>query len=169
MENSEDHNMRRYRVSEIPNLQDITFTQTKRLARELCPEKTDGQIGEIVGMPKQTIQRLFSDPEYHPTMPNIPGLCRAIGNNLIIEWPVAQIGGYVVFPPSAKTKTAMQHYVAGITREFSDLLETEARAKMKGSPGGEKYTAEERLAILRDLNQLEEKIESAKLMLKGKK
>ncbi len=157
--------MRQYRVQEIPNLKDLTFTAAKKIARELCPHKTDQELAEETGIKRSTLASMLSRPDYHPALPNVPGICEALGNDILIAWPVAQRGGYVVFPPSAHSKTSLQHYIADITKEFSDLLEQDARAKMKDSPGGESYTAQERAAILRELNSLEERIESAKLIL----
>jgi hypothetical protein len=153
----------------MPNLKDLTCTQAKRLSRDLCPDKTDAQIGEILGIPKGTIQRFFTDPLYHPTLETIPDLCVAIGNDILIQWPAAQRGAHVIFPPSPdKINTSLQHYVADITKEFADVLEQDARSMSKDSPGGEKRTPEECKAILRELNQLSVKIEAAKLLLSKK-
>ena len=159
--------MRRYKVPEMPNLKDLTCTQAKRLARDLCPDKTDAQIGEIMGIPKGTIQRFFSDPLYHPTLETIPDLCVAIGNDILIEWPAAQRGAYVVFPPSSANPASLQHYVAEITREFSQLLEKDALARMKNSPGGVEYSTCERAAVLRELSDLGRKVEAARILLEN--
>lgn len=157
--------MRRFKIQEIPNLKDITFTQAKRLSRDLCPHMTDEKLSELTGIKRSTIQRIFTDPKYHPAMPNIPSLCESLGNHIMIQWPAAQIGGYVVFPPQCKTKTSLQCYIADITREFSDLLEIDARAKLNKSPGGRDYTAAECAEIIREMDHLGEKLEAAKLML----
>ncbi len=149
---------------EIPNLLDTTFVQIKRLSREACT-KTDAELAEETRIKRSTIAAALSNPKYHPSIPNVPSICQALGNNLILEWPVAQIGGYIVFPPASKTEARLQDYIAKITKEFSDVLEQDARATMKDSPGRRQYTAMERSALLRELNQLEEKIEAAKMLL----
>jgi len=159
--------MRRFQVREVPNLKELTFTAAKRLARESCI-KTGQDLAEETGIVRSTLESMLSRPDYHPAPPNTPGICDALGNDIIIAWQVAQIGGHVVFPPCSKTNASLQHYIADITKKFSDVLEQDARAQMKASPDGKRYSPEERTKILRELNQLEEKIEAAKLMLAGK-
>lgn len=159
--------MRHVKVPSALDLPNMTCTAAKIVARQSCPQKTDQELAEETSIPRSTLASMLSSPKYHPALPNVPIICEALGNDIIIEWQAAQRGGYVVFPPFSSTPVALQQYIADISRKFSDVLENDAKARLATSPGRERYTLAELNVILRELNQLGKKVAASSLMIEG--
>lgn len=48
--------------------------------------KTEEEIAAGMGWGAASASRFFSSGDYWPALPNIPRLCRVLGNNLVIQW-----------------------------------------------------------------------------------
>lgn len=156
--------MRRKRLvlKERPDLKEMTFQQVKELARALCG-KTNREISEELGLGVETIRRYFTDPGYHPTVPNIPDLCRSLGNTLLVEWQVVQVGGYLVMVEAEPDRAGMQCCISDVMRESADVLREHARALNDGE-----YSVEELKRMRKELQELVKEAQEAILLIDRK-
>lgn len=74
------------------DLKTMTAKQALYLAK-LQSGKTCEEIAEATGFPYQCIRQYFKENEtsYFPGLHRIPGLCKALGNDIIIKWILAQL------------------------------------------------------------------------------
>lgn len=153
--------MRRKRVCLTTSLKDMTFTQVKQLARDFCPQKTNADIAEEAGIGAETIRRYFTDPNYHPTAPNLPKLCGIIGNDLMIEWLVIQRGAHMTYisePDDAEI--SIQKKMAEVIRETGDVLNAHADAMGEGN-----YDYDSLSVMEKELHDCAKKVQEAILLI----
>lgn len=67
------------------DLTKLTLFEVFRLALRLSG-KSESDIAEAMGWPPANAHRIFADDSYWPTLPNIPRLCAALGNQVILDW-----------------------------------------------------------------------------------
>lgn len=67
-------------------LKDMTVTEALRVAKETSG-KTAKEIADALGMSRGVITRYLKDNDgYSPRMGMIPGLCRVLGNDILLQW-----------------------------------------------------------------------------------
>jgi len=141
--------MGRKRVeTNIPALTDIPFAKALKLAYSSQP-LTYEEIAERLGKGTETIRRYFTDPTYNPPTHLVPKLCKIVGNNILLEWQAAQVGGHVVFIEGIDNPSSMECKIATLTKEFADVLEEYGKAKADGN-----LDSEELGRIEKELNDL---------------
>lgn len=129
------------------NLAEMPFIKVCEIAYAMSG-KTYAQIAEEMGCGKETIHRYFTDPTYNPPSYKIPKLCQVLGNYLLIEWQCIQAGGHFILNEEIFCNNqTLETQVAELTKEFSDILREDGKARLDG-----KYNADE-------LNNLEKEIE----------
>lgn len=149
-------------LQERPDLKEMTFQQVKELARALCG-KTNRQISEEMGLGVETVRRYFTDPGYHPTVPNIPDLCRSLGNMLIIEWQAVQVGGHLVVVEAEPDRAGVERCISDVLRESSDVLREQARALEDGM-----YSIDELRRLRKELQELVKEAQEAVMLIDRK-
>lgn len=115
----------------VPNLDDISFNQALELAKALSGRSYE-ELSWETQIPKSTLQRMFTDNDYHPGAPNIPKICDALGNNLLIEWFVAQVDGHLIVNEVDLTTVSVGVLVSQSTKEQSDILSKYSQAMNDG-------------------------------------
>ena len=139
----------------VPNLKDIPFSGALDIAYASTP-LTHSEIAERSGKGLETIRRYFKDPTYNPPVPFVPELCEIIGNNILIEWQVAQRCGHVFFSnqtPSDPGKD-IRILIAELTKEFSDVLIEDTKAQLDNE-----YKDEELAVLDKEIEDLITKAE----------
>lgn len=151
--------MKRY-VNEIPNLKDMNFWQVKVMARNLC-QKTNQDLSNETGIPESTIQQIFSRHDYNPSPGNVPRLCQALGNYLMIEWQAQQVGAHMIIIKTAGLSISdIETHVSQIYKEMADLTRAHAEALKDG-----KYSLNEMSKTQRELIHLIKEAEELNLVL----
>ena len=73
------------------NLRHSTFNQALAYAKMLSG-LTNAEISEKSGISPANVAKYFKENEaYYPNPCNIPALCCALGNRIILEWQLAQV------------------------------------------------------------------------------
>ena len=73
------------------NLRQVTFKQALSHAKMLSG-KTNAEICEESGLSPANVAKYFKEHEaYYPNPCNIPALCCALGNTVLVDWQVAQV------------------------------------------------------------------------------
>lgn len=73
------------------NLRQVTFKQALAHAKMLSG-KTNAEICEVSGLSPANVAKYFKEHEaYYPNPCNIPTLCAALGNTVLVDWQVAQV------------------------------------------------------------------------------
>lgn len=136
-------------LKRLPRLKDIDFQQAKELAKAYSTASfKDLSVG--TGIPASTLQRMFTDPEYHPGASNIPMLCNALGNTVMVDWMAEKLDARLVFNAEAQiTEENIQQHVARVMKEFSEAMQDDAEARMDGI-----YTVEELETLEADFNDV---------------
>ena len=153
---------------QIPNLADLTFAQVLDLAYQVCKfsnGKVYEDLAEETGKGKETIYRYFTDPNYNPPTHFLPKLCKALGNNLIIEWLCIQCEG--IFVPTEDfilSNYSIEKEIAALTKEFSEVLKAHADASEDSI-----YTPEELSTIEKEIFDLQRKVEQIRNLIKRMK
>lgn len=76
---------------QLINLRHVTFKQALTHAK-LLSGKTNAEICEESGLSPANVPKYFKENEaYYPSPCNIPSLCRALGNTVLVDWLNAQI------------------------------------------------------------------------------
>ncbi|MGE4319646.1 MAG: phage regulatory CII family protein [Deferribacterales bacterium] len=157
-------------LKRLPNLKDVDFQQAKELAKAYSTASfKDLSVG--TGIPSSTLQRMFTDPDYHPGAGNIPMLCNALGNTVMVDWMAEKLDARLVFNSELKpTEENIQQHVARVMKEFSEAMADDAEARMDGI-----YTIAELEILEADFNNVinaayaaRERIRKRRLELKMK-
>lgn len=73
------------------NLRHITFKQAL-VAAKMHSGKTNAEICEASGLSPANVAKYFKEYEaYYPSPCNIPALCSALENSILVDWQVAQL------------------------------------------------------------------------------
>lgn len=73
------------------NLRHATFNQVLAYAKMLSG-LTNAEISEKSGISPANVAKYFKENEaYYPNPCNIPALCCALGNRIILDWQLAQV------------------------------------------------------------------------------
>lgn len=144
----------------IPNLKALSFTDVKRMARTLCT-KSNAQLENETGIPKETIQRFMDDPAYHPSAINIPLMCKALGNALMEEWIALQCGGHFIkVQTDSVDDSIIETELSDVMREMSHMMKAHAAGIKDGV-----YKVDELRATQKELLHIIKEAEEASLMI----
>lgn len=113
-----------------PNLEQLKGISLKA-AIKLClatTPKSEDEIGAEMGWTQAQQARFFTSKDYWPALPNLPRLCRAVGNHTLPLWVIANADTY------AEESTPMGavdlfHYMSGLFVQMGALAQ-EASAAM---------------------------------------
>lgn len=108
-------------VSGVHGLELMSFDTAKKLAYDHSP-RNYRQISDETKIPQSTLKRMLNDPEYNPSPVNIPDLCDAMGNTIMIEWLAAQAGCYLVRVESGQTVGSVASATSAVIREAADVM-----------------------------------------------
>nr|MCR5258673.1 helix-turn-helix transcriptional regulator [Desulfovibrio sp.] len=76
----------------MPDYRNMTAVDAVRHAKDLSG-MTAEEIATASGLGVASVTRYFRQGEdYGPSLKNIPALCRAMGNTILIDWLLAQTG-----------------------------------------------------------------------------
>lgn len=115
------------------NFKDMTFFEAKQLAK-LTSGKTNEEIAEEIGVGHEHVAKHFREPKYNISAALLPKLCRALGNDIQIEWQCIQAGGH--FSRVDRTKpeeTDLAIQISQVCRESADVLQTYSQAMLDKS------------------------------------
>ena len=136
-------------LKRLPRLKDIDFQQAKEFAKAMSTASFK-DLSVATAIPASTLQRMFTDPEYHPGAGNIPMLCNALGNTVMVDWMAEKLDARLVFNSEMNpTEENVQQHVARVMKEFSETLADDADARMDGV-----YTVEELEILEADFNDV---------------
>ncbi len=90
----------RYGGNTMQDYRNMTAVEALRHAEELSG-MTAAEIAAASGIGAASVTRCFrQDEDYAPGLKNIPKLCRAMGNTVLVDWLLAQTGRDVPVPPA---------------------------------------------------------------------
>jgi len=69
------------------DLKSLTAKQALSLAKSLSG-KTNEEVAEELGQDQSTVKRYFNenDSGYYPSLFRLPGVCKALGNTILLDW-----------------------------------------------------------------------------------
>ncbi len=138
------------------NLAGMPFIKVCELAYAMSG-KTHAQIAEEMHCGVETIRRYFTDPTYNPPSYKVPKLCQVLGNYLLIEWQCINAGGHFILNEEIFCVRNLEAQVAELTKEFSDVLREDGRARLDG-----KYSGDELSSIEKEIEDMLKKAEQVK-------
>ena len=114
----------------MPDYRNMTAVEAVRLAKDLSG-MTAEEIAAASGLGFPSVTRYFrQDGEYGPGLKNIPALCRAMGNSVLVDWLLAQTGRDAPVEP-AKNRAEVLTSVARAAAALGD-----ASRILAGTEGG---------------------------------
>jgi len=108
-------------ISGVHGLELMSFDTAKKLAYDHSL-RNYRQIHEETKIPQSTLKRMLNDPEYHPSPANIPDLCDAMGNTIMVEWLAAKVGCYLVRVEGGQTVGSVAMATSEVIREAADVM-----------------------------------------------
>ena len=140
------------------DLKNMTAKQVLYLAK-LLSGKTCEQIAEETGFPYQCIRQYFkeNDTNYFPSLPRIPALCKALGNNLLIDWLKTQLHESPTIREPFKNISDLLKEMNNLTSEMGDVSKEVSQAIEDG-----KVTWDEAQKIRGEVNDLIEQCKKLK-------
>ena len=108
---------------------------------------TEAELAEATGIPYENLHRAFSaDANYWPGLPNIPRICQALGNTLIIDWLACRARASFLDPKASPLdESALMDRLAGRYEEGGQLA-----ARIRASLADGCLDRKERRAIVRE-------------------
>ncbi len=103
----------------MPDYRNMTAAEALRHAKEQSG-MTAEEIAVASGQGTPSVTRYFrQDGEYGPSLKNIPALCRAMGNTVLVDWLQAQTGRDAPVEP-AKSRAEVLTSVARAAAALGD-------------------------------------------------
>jgi len=151
-------------MKKLPNLADMTCKKMLVFAKEMSGLTLE-EISEKSGIPMSSIKQYFDEnrTDYYPTPYMIPRLCKALGNEIIIDWQCQQMGGYFVRLGETDC-VSVQLLMATLTKEFSEVLREDGLARLD-----EKYDKRELSSIEKELTEMLQRGNKALKCIREKK
>lgn len=110
-------------------LERMNFVDALHLAVASSGKERD-ELAAQIGVPPMVINRWLSVGDHHwPSVPMLPRLCCATGNDLLVQWVTAQTGNLCLEydnPPLDPAALAWQ--IVTMAREFGELAAEAERA-----------------------------------------
>jgi len=139
------------------DFKNMTAKQALTLAK-LLSGKTCEDIAEETGFPYQSIRQYFKEHEtrYFPGIHRIPALCRALGNNILIEWLHAQLEIPSHHPSITKGSELLKE-LNRLSSELGDVARVTGEALQDG-----KVDQQEAQQIIGEIKDVEEQCQKLK-------
>lgn len=118
----------------MPDYETISATEAMRLAKDVSGMTVDEiskASGITVGIIRQYLER---DGGYNPAIDKIPTLCRAMGNNILIQWIMAQADTRAAHNdiPPATSRAEVLTAVARVSATLGDAQRRLADSELSG-------------------------------------
>ena len=118
----------------MPDYETISATEAMRLAKDVSGMTVDEiskASGITVGIIRQYLER---DGGYNPAIDKVPALCRAMGNNILIQWIMAQADTRAAHNdiPPATSRAEVLTAVARVSATLGDAQRRLADSELRG-------------------------------------
>ena len=117
----------------MPDYETISATEAMRLAKDVSGMTVE-EISKASKIPAGIIrQYLERDGGYNPAIDKIPVLCRAMGNNILIQWIMAQADTRALCDiPPATSRAEVLTAVARVSATLGDAQRRLADSELSG-------------------------------------